>query len=210
MRELIQKYLLQHHTVSIEGWGSMSLTNQSAILDFPNRQIQSPTISIAFSEQTGNGHVFINWLADELKIRPDEATQQVQAFVQWFSNTIHQKEVTWNGWGRFYKSGSKVLFSLDESLIIPKAVTAERVIRKGAEHQVRVGEDERTSTVMEEFLHTPETKKKHLWRIIALVISAIGIILAVLFASKHNIQWKNYTNYQPLQPKDPPVLYKTP
>ncbi|MBS4063715.1 MAG: hypothetical protein KGZ74_04105, partial [Chitinophagaceae bacterium] len=70
--------------------------------------------------------------------------------------------------------------------------------------------DDRTSTEMEEWLHTPAAKKKHLWRIIALLISAAGIILAVLFSSKHNIQWKNNTNYQQLQPKDPPLLYKTP
>lgn len=210
MRELIQKYLLQYHSVSIEGWGSMSLVDQPAVLDFPNRQIQPPSTIITFHEQTGGNHVFTNWLADELKIRPEEALQKAQAFVQWFSNTVKEKDVSWNGWGKFSKNGSQISFTADEVMILPKPVLAERVIRKGAEHQVRVGEDDRTSTEMEEWLHTPAAKKKHLWRIIALLISAAGIILAVLFSSKHNIQWKNNTNYQQLQPKDPPLLYKTP
>jgi nucleoid DNA-binding protein len=210
LRELIQKYLLQYHSVSIEGWGSMSLVNQPAVLDFPNRQIQSLSISIAFNEQSANSHAFISWLADELKIRPDEALQKVQAFVQWFSNTIHHNDVSWNGWGKFSKSGSQISFKAEQAMVLPKPVLAERVIRKGAEHQVRVGEEEKTSTEMEEWLHTPSAKKKHLWQLIALLISAAGIILAVLFSSKHNIQWRNYTNYQQLQPKDPPVLYKTP
>jgi hypothetical protein len=189
----------------------MSLLNQSAVLDFPNRQLLAPSAVIEFSKNAGSSYDFVNWLADELKIRPDEALQQVQAFVQYFSNTITQNNVIWDGWGRFYKNGSQVLFSTDAEIRIqPAPVAAERVIRKGAEHQVRVGEEERTSTEMEEWLHAPDAKKKHLWQLIALLLSTAGIILAVLFAGKHNIQWKTHTNYQQLQPKDPPVLYKIP
>jgi hypothetical protein len=210
LRELIQKYLLQYHRVSIEGWGSMSIVNHPAVLDFPNRQIHAPTTTVIFSEQTNGNHGFTNWLADELKIRPEEALQKVQAFVQWFSNTVRENDVMWNGCGRFTGHEGQISFKPDEAMILPSTVLAERVIRKGAEHHVLVGEDDRTSTEMEEWLHTPAAKKKHLWQIIALLISAAGIILAVLFSSKHNIQWKSNTNYQQLQPKDPPVLYKTP
>jgi hypothetical protein len=211
LRELIQKYLLQYHTISIDGWGTMSLAGKSAVLDFPNRSIHAPAATIEFNKQATGSNAFISWLADELKIRSDDAMQKVQAFVQQFSNTITQKDVSWNGWGRFYKSGSQILFSADADTLVHAApVVAERVIRKGAEHQVRVGEDEKTSTEMEEWLHAPATKKKHLWRLIALFLSAAGIILAILFAGKHKIQWKNHTNYQQLQSKEPPVLYKTP
>ncbi len=209
MQELIQKYLLQHHAVSIEGWGSMRLTNQAAILDFPNRQIHPPSTTIAFNAQADNSHSFLNWLTDELKILPEEASHKVRSFVQWFNHTIRQQDIIWNGWGKFYYEGNKVLFSADSARLVPGAVTAERVLRKGTEHHIRVGEDEKTSTEMEEWLHAPVTRKIALWQLMALFISVAGIILAVVFARKHNIRWKNHTNYQHLYLQDPPVLHTT-
>jgi hypothetical protein len=89
-------------------------------------------------------------------------------------------------------------------------VLAERVIRKGAEHHVRVGEQELTNTEMEERLQGAEVKKKLSWWVAGLLLSTLGIILAVLFAGQHKIQWKNFTNYHQLHPQAPPVLYKTP
>ncbi|HEX4959142.1 MAG TPA: hypothetical protein VFV46_13250 [Lacibacter sp.] len=161
-------------------------------------------------EQAINDHQFRDWLATELGIRQDEVQNQLQLFIQHFTEALQQQSVVWAGWGRFYKNGSQITFEAQDSIYVPAIVKAERVIRKGAEHPVRVGEDERTSTEMEEWLQTGDAKKKHLWWIIALLMSAAGIILAVLFAGKHNIQWKNNTNYQLLKPKEPQVLYKTP
>jgi nucleoid DNA-binding protein len=209
--ELIQKYILQHHSVSIEGWGTISLENQPAALDFPNRQVHAPVTTLHFSTVGGSNRLFTNWVADELRIKPEEATQRIQSFVQAFSNTISKESVTWSGWGTFEKKGTRIGFTAaTETVWQPASVSAEKIIRKGAGHQVRVGEDERSSVEMEELLHPTIYKKKHLSRIIALFFTAAGIILAVLFASKHNTQWKNYTRYQPLHLKEPPVLYKTP
>jgi hypothetical protein len=207
--ELIQKYILQHRSVSIEGWGTMSLENQPAILDFPNRKLDAPTTKIVFRTDAKSSHSYSNWLSNELKIKPDEASQKVRWFVEGFGHTITHRNIVWNGWGFFEKNGTGVLFTpYTETDWQSAPITAERVMHKGAGHQVRVGEDEKNSAEMEELLHAPVAKEKHLGSIIALLFTCAGIILAVVFAGKHNIQWKNHTNHQELQLKDPPVLYK--
>lgn len=209
MQQYIQKYLLQHHQVTIEGWGTMQLVNESAQVDFTNRKIHAPASIILFQEAKAVDASFENWLTQELNISYNEAVHTVKSFVQSFQQAVLNAPMRWNGWGSFEYINNKIIFK-PEFNVLPASVTAERVIRKGAEHQIRVGEDERSNTQMEEWLHGSPVKQKYLWWVAGLVLFSFGIILAVLFANHHNIQWKKYTNYHQLQPKDPPVLYKIP
>lgn len=209
MQQYILKYLLQHQRVSIEGWGTMQLVSESAQVDFTNRKVNAPAVSILFHETVTTDNSFENWLTQELNISYHDAVNAVKSFVQTFQKAISNTPLQWNGWGSFETINNKIIFKPAFN-VFPAAVTAERVIRKGAEHQIRVGEDERTNTQMEEWLHGSTVKQKYLWWMAGLVLLGFGIILAVLFANQHNIQWKKYTNYHQLQPKEPPVLYKTP
>lgn len=209
MQQYIQKYLLRHQRISIEGWGTMQLINESAQVDFSNRKIQPPVASIVFQQSVTNEASFEHWLTQELNISYHEAVSAVKSFVQSFHVAVLNAPLHWNGWGTFEYINHKIIFK-PAYQVLPAAIKAERVIRKGAEHQIRVGEDERSNTQMEEWLHGSTPKRKYLWWVAGLVLTAFGIILAVLFANHHNIQWKKYTNYHQLQPKDPPVLYKTP
>jgi nucleoid DNA-binding protein len=208
--ELIQKYILQHQSVTIEGWGCLRLEKEQALIDFPNKKIQPPGFTLVFNHmESGNNNSFINWVADDLKVRPDEAAQKVHVFVEQFNKVITSKTITWKGWGSFEKKGLRILFTPSfEPVLNANEVSAERVIRVGAGHQVLVGTDERTSAQMEAILHSPISKKKHLVWILPLLFTLAGIILAVQFAYKFNTQWKKATLHQLLQPKDPPVLYK--
>ena len=59
-------------------------------------------------------------------------------------------------------------------------VAAERVIRQNAEHTVKVGEYQKTSTQMHKELQQRKVKKDN-WFISALVLGAIGIVAIVLY-----------------------------
>lgn len=209
MDQYIQKYLLQYHQVSIAGWGTMLIGNESAQIDFPNRLLIAGNLKITYNEFAENNSTFQNWLTDELKISSFEASSKIERFVSAFKGKLLNGVVEWKGWGVFKQLDSKITFTPNFE-VSPASVKGERVIRKGAEHQVRVGEQELTNTEMEDWLHGTETTKKHLWWVAGLVLTTLGIILAVVFANLHNIQWKNFTNYHRLQPQEPPILFKTP
>jgi nucleoid DNA-binding protein len=209
LQQYIQKYLLQHHHVSIEGWGTMRIENQPAHIDFPNRILYPGVLNISFNDKAENEVVFQNWLASELKISSLEASNKIKSYVSGFKSSLENGSIDWDGWGSFSKQFSKAAFT-PSIATIPAPVHAERVIRKGAEHHIRVGEQQLTNTEMEEMLHVADAGKKHLWWVAGLVMSILGIILAILFANQHNIQWKNFTNHHLLHPQEPPVLYKIP
>lgn len=211
MTELIQKYVLLNKTVSIKGWGTLRIVPVNAVLDFSNRLLHAPYSTFEFSTAETNDFLFLNWVAKEKNVSIETAIQQQNLFVINFKELIQEiKKISWSHWGVFEQTKeSKVIFIPEVgNKTLLHAVIAERVIRKGAEHSVRVGEDERTSAEMEELLQANVKKKKPLWFLNALLLLVIGIILAWYFASNYNILWNKFSNSQQLQPKDPPVLYK--
>ena len=211
MTELIQQYILLNKTVSIKGWGTLQIIPVTAELDFSNRLLHPPSSSFEFSTIETDDTPFVNWLVNTKMVSAEAAIQQRNLFVNEFKQSVQGiKKINWAGWGVFGQTKDGLLTFTphpnNKNLLMP--VTAERVIRKGAEHSIRVGEDERTSVEMEEFLHGEVKKKKPLWLLNALLLLSIGIIFALYFATNYNILWNKHTNSQLIQPKDPPVLYK--
>ena len=62
-------------------------------------------------------------------------------------------------------------------------IAAERVIRLHAEHNVRVGEDDKTTTEMHAQLAKQEAKKEQWW-IIAIILAAVGIAAIAVYYIK--------------------------
>ncbi len=209
LQQLIQQYVLTYKKISIEGWGTLQLNFYPASVDFLNKRICPPVAHLIYSETSEQDNRFVNWLSQEMNISIAEAAESLKQFADVFKTTIAAKKIVWTGWGSFEYINNSISFTPSAGLSA-QPIAANRVIRKGEEHNIRVGEEERTNTQMEEFLHDSPAKKKYAWWMGGLILLVFGIILAVLFAYKHNIQWKKYTNYHQLQPKEPPVLYKTP
>ena len=213
MTELIQEYLLLNKTASIKGWGTLQIVPVSAELDFTNRLLYPPYTSFDFSAEGKDDPFFLLWLSTRLHISGETILQKLNVFTVDFKQSVASlKKVTWVGYGIFSKSieGALTFVAQPSNKHLLQPVTAIRVIRKGAEHVVRVGEDERTSVEMEEFFLADVKKKKPLWVLNTLLLLSIGIILAWYFANNHKILWKQFANYQLLQPKESPVLYKKP
>lgn len=207
MQHYIQQYLLAHKKVSINGWGTLHIHTAPASVDFLNKCIHAPATHLVYNESADGDTGFVHWLAQELNISIPEASESLGQFVSAFKKNIAANKIVWNGWGSFETVDHSISFTPDAGLKA-QPVVANRVIRKGAEHNIRVGEDERTNTQMEEFLHGSQSTQKYPWWIGGLILFVFGIILAALFAYKHNIQWKKQSNYHLLHPQEPPALYK--
>jgi nucleoid DNA-binding protein len=211
LQELILKYLSIHHSISIKGWGSLLLKEEPAQVDFPNKLIHPPKNLLEYSANGAEDPAFIDWLMQQLHFSSSDVFEQLKIYTNQFLQQLNSESIQWAGWGTFSKSGDKTIFLQQlDNITNHEQVIAEKIIRTGTEHSLRVGNEEHTNLEMEEWLHRTNDKKKYLWQILALLLGAIGIILAIIFAKIHQYQWKNYTNLQLLHPKEPPVLYKTP
>lgn len=211
MIELIQKYLSAHRKVELEGWGVLEVKTNASQLDFTNRQLNAPYFSLQFRSGTGNSDSFLKWLSKEKNISIEEAAAEIKNFISQFLSVLQEKKkIDWNGWGIFYRNTEgKIKFqSILTTLVTAGPVTAERVIRKGAEHQVRVGEDQKTNTEMELLLAGLDTKPGNKWWVPALIILFFSIGLAWYFSTLHKTLWTSQGNYRQIILKDAPSQYQ--
>lgn len=209
MVDLITSYLLNKGHLSLKGIGTFQLKSIPARLDFPNRLLHAPQTELEFSVLSSGDEGFIEWLQGKLQISAEKIKQQLDIFLQQFHQQIsNSNSVEWKGIGSFIKTENNVLqFQPLFEIFTGDPVKAERIIRKDAEHVVRVGEDEKTSKEMEELLSVRSKRKIQMWWIAALVLFLLGIA-AVWFYASTNENWKNQGNDQPVKTERSEPTYK--
>ncbi len=159
------------------GIGSFETSFHPPELDFANKILKAPAYDIQYSnaEPDTKAH-FYTYLAKEMGLQYEEAEHQLKKFTAQLKDKLDTGEpVNFSGMGVLTKKEDAYSFDANNSLndFFP-AITAERVIRQNAEHNVRVGEDDRTSTEMHHQLNQTIVKEERWW-IAALVLGFIGI-----------------------------------
>lgn len=210
MVDLIVQYLSFNKQVSLKGIGTFTVEQLPARLDFPNRLLHAPQAVLHFSSTAKQDDTFEQWICDELHINSETALQKQQIFLTDFQRTLNSEQIVeWAGLGKFEKKEKSLLhFTAAFESIIGEPVKAEKIIRKNKEHFVRVGEEEKTSTEMEELLFGARRKKLNLFWIFAMALFLIGFVLVWMFAAGHSRQWGTQGNGHKLKSKEMPVLYK--
>lgn len=180
----LYRYFLENKELPLPGIGTFLLERKPARVDFPNKIINPPSYSV--SMQAGSyvpGQGFFKWLAAALSIADREAVFRFNDFVFDLKRQICEGAVVnWDGMGTMKKglSGEVKFIPSNEEIVLEKPVPAEKVIRRKAEHMVRVGEDEKTSDEMTEMLNRPEEKKSYGW-----VWTLALVLLSVIFIGWH-------------------------
>lgn len=183
----LYQYLILHKQLSVPGIGTFLLERKPAESDFLNKQVKPQSFcmvlqQVADSPRSG----FYKWLGNALGISDRDAVIRFNDFIFEAKKQISNGDiVNWNGVGTISKGlAGEIKFSPAEIITGEEPVSAEKVIREKAEHMVRVGEDERSSSEMAAALTKPVIKRFYWW-IPALII----FVLAVGF-----ISWYFYTN----------------
>lgn len=145
------------------GIGTLSLVTSPADLDFVNSRIKAPQPAIHFTPVHQN--IFNEFSAvSELVIKKLDETGVVE-----LENV-----------GTFIRNNDgKIRFEPTRlSPVFVQPVTAERVIRQHAEHNILVGDRETTSGTMSEYLAGSDVKKDRWWIwAVAIAVVAIGLIV---------------------------------
>lgn len=210
MVELIARYLSFQKQVSIKDVGTFSVEELPARLDFPNKLLHAPEHILHFNTKWSNDELFEQWAQKQLGLSQQKIKAQLQNLSADFHRTLSDKnELTWEGIGRFSKNDQQlILFTNGFESVIHPPVTAEKVIRKNAQHSLRVGEQEKTNVEMEELLQVQSRKTFNLWWLFALALFFTAL-LVILFIAKYNTQqWNRQGNNGKPKLEEMPVLYK--
>jgi hypothetical protein len=188
MFQLLYKYLILHNVVSVPGVGVFYIKRNAARLDFANKIFLAPTLQINFkSDSSGADNKIYTFISKEQKIDEAEAEGRYNYFSSKLKETlVETNSVELPGIGVLSKNVDGQLFfkaSVEVNDYFPP-VTAERVIREHSEHQILVGDLNRTNKQMKEVLVDDvreSSRSKDYWWIFAIALGIIGIATIVYY-----------------------------
>ena len=188
MHDLIASYLLQNKSCPLPGLGNLSVTTTGARTDFSNNVIIAPVSSIQFEAGETDTASLLTWLARQSNAEKQEVARTLDNFCSQLKNDVAKDSgANLEGVGNFVvDSEGDINFTpieLPKHLMQP--VTAARVIRLDAEHNILVGDKQTTNTEMTEYFNEEEPKKDRWW-IWAIVLGAIAVALVVFYTSDKN------------------------
>ena len=182
MHQYLQKYLALHQKLSLPGIGIFSTATQPASADFIAKTIHAPSHEIIFThDESATDENFPWFLVKETSIGELDAMQHWKEYLQMLKLSLANNEA-WQiaGIGTLRNENDSIQFESENSIqkFFP-AITAEKVLRENAQHIIKVGEDEKTSSEMHELLNR-ETVKDNWW-IGALVLAIIGVLMVFAY-----------------------------
>ena len=182
MFAVLNAYLFQHRSISIPGLGTIYLETLPAAVDVADRTMLPPTYRFRFDKYfDAPDATFFSYLATQCNIVDYEAIKWYNEFSLDLRNRIRTEEaVNWDGVGILKKDGSgNVLFeSAKAPAFFLQPTPAIRVNRQDAQHTLLVGDRERTSGEMNEWLHEEGAGRRKLsWWVIALILAVAGLVV---------------------------------
>ena len=183
MWQVLNAYLFQHRSISIPGLGTIYLETMPANVDVADRTMQPPTFLFRFDKYfDAPDKEFFAFVAAQRNILDYEAIKWYNEFSFELRNRIRAEEqILWEGVGILKKdtTGGVQFEATPAPMLFLQPVPAMRVSRQDAQHNLVVGDRERTSGEMNEWLHDHARQRRRLpWWVMALVLAVLG--LAVL------------------------------
>jgi hypothetical protein len=209
-KELFQ-YLILHKELPVPGIGTFLLERKSALINFPEKEIKAPVYSVSMrSDIQTPEKKFYSGLGRLLHTGERETIIRFNDFIFDLKNQLlNGGQVNWNGVGVFNRTHSgEIIFVPEEELITKeKPVSAEKVIREKADHMVRVGEEEKTSSEMTEILNQQEERKSQWW-VFAMIIGIVSVIFLGWYFSENGMLTSSTGNNVKVVPGRPAATYQ--
>jgi hypothetical protein len=181
MFAVLNAYLFQHRSISIPGLGTIYLETLPADIDVADRTMRPPVYRFRFDKYfDAPDAAFFSYLATQRNIVDYEAIKWYNEFSLDLRNRIRtEEEVSWDGVGILKKDSSgNVLFESTKAPAFFLPTPAKRVNRPDAQHTLVVGDRERTSGEMNEWLLEEGANRRKLsWWVIALILGVAGLAL---------------------------------
>lgn len=211
----LHEYFIQHGSLTLPGVGTFRIQRISAQVDFASKRMLPPSFTIRFDHRhDAPQREMFTYVAQRSGMADWEAVRSVNNLAfDIKTRLLHGESVPVDGIG-ILRPDNGSGFQFDPERInydfTPK-VRADRVIRKDAEHTVRVGELHRSSTEMEEFLQaqkepTPLTRRLWFRAMILAILALLVFGLRFLYPTDSGFSVRQ----DRIQPADPVPTYSTP
>jgi hypothetical protein len=208
----LYEYLILSKQLSVPGIGTFLIERKPAGTDLTHRQINPPAYTINLHHNSGTpAKKFFYWLADRLHINYHEAIVRFNGFAYDLKNQVMSGDkITWDKVGMLSKgmTGDVRFEPVLKEYRFDPPVSAAKIIREKAVHNVRVGELEKTSAEMTEWLH-PEEENKSYWWAPALIVAIVLVIIAGIYFSQMGVSLSSAANQQKLSPQKGSATYTT-
>jgi hypothetical protein len=207
----LYQYLVLHKQLNIPGIGTFQVERKPADIDFVGKTVNPPayTVALHHGNVTPSKKIF-NWLADVLNISERDALSRFNDFAFELRDKVMAGEkLLWNGIGTLSKGlAGEIRFEASlKGMSIGEPIPAKKVIRENAEHTVRVGEDQKTSTEMIEWL-SPAQEKRSYWWAAALIIGLLAFVFIAWYFSSKGFNTTSTGNQQKPEPQKETTTYK--
>jgi hypothetical protein len=214
MQELITSFIIQAKECKLPGIGKFRVITTPAETDIINHRITPPVVEFLFTGKEDKvSDELVKYVAEKKDISTAAALTEVK---DWCSQAAvklgNDEEILFPSLGALKKGGSgNIYFHGEAPLSFFGPVVAERVIHKNAEHTMIVGDHETTSTAMNRLLsETGEEKKSH-WKLMALILFCIGVIVLFLYLYQHSFSSSAIGNQEKVEsPSSPAATYSSP
>ncbi|MEO6220626.1 MAG: hypothetical protein ABIO81_09380 [Ginsengibacter sp.] len=211
MQKIITSYLVQKKECSLPGIGHFRISTKPAELDIANKQLLPPTDEIFFLEEEVHLRKdLVTYVSTQQKIQENIAAENIAKWCQETKDKLDTGEkIHFQSLGTLEKDEvGNILFHMNNEIHFFEAVPAERIIHKNEEHSVLVGDRETTSVAMNEFYREdPVIEKKSWWRIWAIVLFSLSLLVLIIHFSNHKFTTIDVGNQIHLSTEIPPVLY---
>jgi CCDC81-like prokaryotic HU domain 2 len=213
MEDSITSYLIQKKNCHLPLLGNFIIRPVPASLDIANKAISPSTDEIIFNDKGDYlSEELKNYISHLDKIPMHVAEEKINNWCLHAKVKLDSGEkIVFNSVGALQKNGlGNIVFQREKDLNFYELVIAERVIHKNAEHAVLVGDKETTSVVMNEFYRDEAlTQKKSLWKIWAVVLLVISLLVLLFYFSNNSLSETGIANKSAFPVQQPSSAYST-
>jgi CCDC81-like prokaryotic HU domain 2 len=207
MRNLITSFLLQSKQCALPHLGIFQIKMIPSKPDMANKQILPPYNEISFQENrhTDPGNL-PNYIADKKNILIQEAKDELDIYCRAWKKKMNAGEKLYLdpvGWLQKNSDGH-IYFEKTGNNSYWQPVSAERVLRQNATHNVLVGDRETTSTAMNQYYNGEVVFERSHWSTWAIILTAIASSVLFFHFSNHSIATEGVGNQQHFVISDPP------
>ena len=207
----LYQYLILHKQLNMPGIGTFLLERKPAHIDFVNKIAEPPayTVALHHGNVPASKNVF-NWLSAKLDISELDAVRRFNDFAIDIKNKVMAGDkLQWDGVGVFSKgmAGEIRFEAILKDMKAGVPIPALKVMRENAEHTMRVGEQEKTSSQMIEMLAPGSDKSIHWWGI-ALIVGLLAFIFIGIYLSSKGVEPASVGNQQTVTPDKAAPTYQ--
>jgi hypothetical protein len=200
MFEVLNAYLFQHRSISIPGLGTIYLDTHPASVDVADRTMLPPVYQFRFDRYFDQpDREFFAYIAAQSNVLDYEAIKWYNEFSFELRNRISNEDrVSWDGVGTLRKddSGNVEFESTPSVLAFMQPTPAIRVNRQDAQHTLLVGDRERTSGEMNEWLQEDAVRRRSVaWWVIAVILAGLCLVALCWYFYTHGFSIANQSKF---------------